>query len=184
MMEHTETRDTRPRDWLLETKTGPLTLYGVRLAAHTSHERLHTHLAPHAARYEKCHACRWTEIAIYRQCESARELSLRTHPSRTGSPEKSLELRRAGPVLGDYVVHTVGRSAVPGEDTWFRVVRAPRPADVIESLIVTKDKGTHTDRFITRPAQDALESAARVDDQLDRELGVWVESDAARRVSL
>jgi hypothetical protein len=143
----------RVQTWQLPTKNGPQRLDAIRLATGSSHEKLHTHLTDHAEKREKCHACRWYEIAIYRTRDT-------------------------------YVVHTAGRSTVPGEETWYRVVRAPRPSDVIDALVVERDRGDHVERFITRPAQDALDYAATLDDQLNAVLAAWMASEEAASVQL
>ena len=68
-----------------------------------------------------------------------------------------------------------------GADFSAESVYGPFPYDpsTIDALIVTKDKGTHIDRFMTRPAQDALDRAGELDGDLDRAMGEWIESDLA-----
>jgi hypothetical protein len=159
----------------LPTRDGPVTVRGVVLGEGSSRSELHNHATSVADPGQKCKACRWSEVKIIRLVETERDISLRTHPSRTGSVAESVRLRTEGPLLGAYIIHTVGMSVVPGEVMKTRLVRTTEPTAVLNALVVHKyESGNLVDTFVTRPAQDALDDAADADPDLDAVFRVWL----------
>lgn len=109
---------------------------GIQLGASTSRTETHTdHSSEYARRGEKCSACRWFEVAIYRRYR------LNADP--------------------DYVVQTVGASDVPGERRFSRVQYTVSPFSVIELLTV---RPVDRDPFIAAQSALALAEAADLDD--------------------
>lgn len=136
----------RPQEWVLDTRDGPVTIYAVRLGHGTSRSDVHSHITDVAERGRKCSACRWSEVQIFKT------------------------------LLGDYVIHTAGHSAVPGEFTKTRLVRTAVPQAVIDALVVERfEAGELKDTFITRPAQDALDDATDLDVPLADALDEWAD---------
>lgn len=101
---------------------------------------------PHRGDYAepgaRCGACRWTEVTIYARHD----------------PDPA-----AGSARVTYVVHTVGRSAVPGEVSLPRVVETASPYEVVEALIVRR-AGPNGEVFMPPQHLRALAAAAQWDD--------------------
>lgn len=87
----------------------------------------------------RCSACRWTELALYRQDEQ-------------------------GENAAGWVLHSIGRSVVPGETDrpWFRVVTDPRE---VVSAMLQRDSSTGQ-KHIPSYAKRALDEASDLDDNL------------------
>src|SRR5690349_18752159 len=99
-----------PRVFHLTARDGALEeIYGVRLGRASSQETVHHHTQKFAEVGQKCRACRWFEVEIFRLTE----------------PD--------GP--GDYIIHTVGHSDVPGEITKARIIRSSDAAALIDALV-------------------------------------------------
>ena len=163
------------RTYTLPTRDGPVDLHGILLGEGTSKSELHNHITDVAEPGQKCKACRWSEVRIFRLVETQAELSKRTHPARTGNPFESMKLREKGPQLGAYVIHTSGCTIVPDEVTKIRLVRTDDVTAVIGALIVRKYvRGRLEECFITRPAQDALDDAADHDEALGHYFDEWI----------
>lgn len=113
---------------------------GVLLGTGTSQRDEHTHHRSRTARKgEKCSACRWFEVALYR---------------RWFTPDRS---------ESDYVVHTVGVSTVPGEQRLSRVSFTTSAFEVLELLTVRKPD---SDPFIAVQSSRALAQAASRDEDI------------------
>jgi hypothetical protein len=129
-------REIIGRDGEVHQFTGALLGHG------TSHRDHHNHYPRRfAQRGEKCSACRWFEVAIYRRTTA--------HDDPTGV------------TLGhDYVIHTVGWSVIPGEQRLSRVQFTSSAFEIIEMLTVR-----HQDKepFIAVQSARALAQAAGVD---------------------
>lgn len=112
----------------------------------------------YAPRGVRCSACRWFEVAIYRRYVTE-GIDLKTDPKRP----KIYQLDSPEP--GDYVVHTIGASIVPGETRLSRITPTDSPFEVIELLTVRPRDG---DQQPWIPAQSAraLAHAAEFDDGL------------------
>lgn len=125
------------------------TFTGRRLGFSTSRTEVHTHpVSAHppyryAPRGEKCSACRWFEVYLY---ERASVVSTEDTIQRTDY---------------DYVVHTVGGSAVPGEQRFSRVEFTHSPFEVIELLTVRRNGA---EPYIMAQSSRALAQAAELDD--------------------
>lgn len=128
------------KSFTLHTENGEHSFDGVVLGTATSEAQYHNHdsdyltaaAPPKEGRRQKCSACRWLETTIY---------------------------LKAG---GQYVVHTNGRSIVPGERDYVRVTFTDSAYEVVEILTV---KG-QTDPFIPAPSARALAQAADKDDDI------------------
>lgn len=81
----------------------------------------------------RCSACRWFDIIIYRNDDT-----------------------------DGWVVQTVGRSIVPGEDNRFRVHFCDTPRQVVTALAQTRDNNV----YLPKVAQRALDDAADEDERL------------------
>jgi hypothetical protein len=101
------------------------------------------HRGDFAAPGERCGACRWTEVTIYR----------RTSRADDPLPEH----------VDDYVVHTVGRSVVPGEIDLPKLVETSSPYEVVEALTVRR-QGPRGEVFMPPQHLRALSAAAQWDD--------------------
>jgi hypothetical protein len=123
----------------------PHEFYGRLLGAGTSRAEHHSHAEPFAARGAKCSACRWFEVALYR----------RRRPTTSADAEVSHTF--------DYVVHTVGGTAVPGEERRSRVSYTSSAFEVIELLTV---RPHHGEPFIAQQSARALAQAAQFDDDI------------------
>lgn len=125
--------------YMLNVRGETLTFDGERVA-HISSRR-HEHgphypATPYAAKRERCSACRWFEIYLY------------VVPGGTedGQP--------------DYVAHTIGGSAVPGEYDLERVVRTSVAFDLVEQLTVRSGATP----YLPQPSARALAILADRDD--------------------
>lgn len=130
----------------LTTPTGDHTFNGRIIGAGTSEAQHHNHaedwLAPSSPaapdtagalpRRRKCSACRWLETTLYRTAE------------------------------GKYVVHTIGRSIVPGEIDYIRVTFTPSAYEMVEILTVKSGR----EPYIPDPSARALAQAASDDDDV------------------
>lgn len=83
--------------------------------------------------------------------------------NQTGKQRRWSELHIYRTVGGNYLVHKIGRSIVPGEVDRFTLHVSEGPDGVVESC-----KSSDSDRtlFFTRVARDALEEALLKDDDL------------------
>lgn len=117
---------------------------GQLLGAGTSHQTHHYHNNQFARRGEKCSACRWFEVAIYR----------RTADAKGHVP--------VGADHGfDYVVHTVGATIVPGEQRLSRVEYTTSSFEVVELLTI---RPNDREPYMMTQSARALARAAELDD--------------------
>lgn len=114
------------------------------------HDRERERYAPKGTR---CSACRWFEVAIYRRF-TAEEIDLSTTPPK---------LRTIEPEAVDYVIHTVGASAVPGEQRLSRIEVTDSAFEVVELLTVRREGDSP---WIPAQSSRALARAAELDDGL------------------
>jgi hypothetical protein len=122
----------------------PFTFTGVQLGAGGSRRDEHgDHEDRFARRGERCSACRWLAVAIYRR--------------RRADADDSASSR----FTYDYVVHTVGDTVVPGEKRFSRIGTTESPYEVVELLTVRKPG---QDPYIAVQSSRALAQAANVDD--------------------
>jgi hypothetical protein len=126
---------------------GTVTFFGSLIGHATSEATRHNHagetLAPtgHSDRDRKgprpsCSACRWFEAELYQEIYQ-------------------------GQVSG-YVIHTIGRSIVPGEIDYARVLKTDSAFEVVE-LMTVRQKGAV---FLPAPSSRALAQASSVDDDI------------------
>lgn len=113
-----------------------LTFRGDLLARASSqrpeHNGFAVHEDGHAVRFERCSACRWFEVELYR----------------SEDPEAR------------WVAYTVGRTTVPGEDTRFRLRATSDPRRVVSFLTVAdRDNGVVRVPSVTRGALDRAADA-------------------------
>lgn len=137
----------------------PFDFVGTPLGAASSRRETHNHNLSRdrfAPRGVRCAACRWHEVAIYRRY-ATQEVDLTTDPAHP----RIYALRE--PVAGDYVVHTVGESIVPGETRLSRVSATDSAFEVVELLTVRRPD---EEPFITAQSSRALARAATLDDGL------------------
>lgn len=93
----------------------------------TEHNGYAVHEGGHAIQFERCSACRWFEVELYRSIDS--------------------EAR--------WVVHTVGQTTVPGEEVRHRLRATSDPRRVVSFLTVAdRDSGTVRVPSVTRGALD------------------------------
>lgn len=109
---------------------------GTLLARASSQRPDHNGYAVHrdgfAQQFERCSACRWFEVELYRSADP--------------------EVR--------WVAHTAGRSTVPGEDTRYRLRATSDPARVVSFLTVAdRDSGLVRVPSVTRGALDRAADA-------------------------
>lgn len=124
----------------LHTETGDHTFTGKIIGASTSEAQFHNHPGDYllpaqsgtTGRRLKCSACRWLETKLYTTD------------------------------AGKYVVHTIGRSVVPGEQDYARVTFTESAYEVVELLTVRGQ----AEPFIPRPSARALAQAADRDDDM------------------
>lgn len=156
------TNKTQPkleRVSLLGRDGDPFEFTGVLLGAASSERELHTHdldRQPHAPRHRRCSACRWNEVAIYRRYVTE-GIDLETEPNRPRIYPLD------APESGDYVVHTVGVSLVPGEHRLSRIASSDSAFEVVELLTVRRPD---EEPFMTPQSSRALARAAERDDDL------------------
>jgi len=115
---------------------------GYALGVATSRAEQHTHSTRYAAPGDKCSACRWFSVGIYRVFDE---------------PETS----DGRPKPRGYVVQTVGESVVPGEQRLARVQETASAYEVLELLTVRR---RNAEPFITPQSLRALAQAANLDD--------------------
>lgn len=128
------------KSFTLHTETGDHTFTGEVLGTATSEARNHNHdsdflsatTPPVEGRRAKCSACRWLETTIYATDN------------------------------GKFVIHTNGRSIVPGEKDYVRVTFTESAYEVVEILTVKGQK----EPFIPAPSARALAQAASVDEDM------------------
>lgn len=120
------------------------TIYGRLLGTSTNETTDHAnHAGTYAPQRVQCFACRWTEISIY---------GTRDDPNAAHA----------------YLVHTIGRSDVPGEVDFVRSTGVRTGTTVLEAL-VAKQRGT---ALIPHAARMALAEAAAYDMSLR---AIWVQ---------
>jgi hypothetical protein len=112
-------------------------------------------------RGNRCNACRWFEIRIFRELD--------IEPTDV-APNADLERQfrdaeRAGE-LGDYVVYKAGMSIVPDEIPYVRYDKISSPFEVVEALTTRRHTDSGPQAFITKPSAMALASGARFDVEL------------------
>lgn len=135
-----------------------------RLSHASSRSGEHRHAGEFAPPGWKCGACRWFEVTLFRLPDDDQN-------------------RGEAPPEARYVVHTVGRSVVPGEIDFARVAWADTPYKVLELLTQWSGSGGggrpgDERRMPKMPDASALavEQAARYDLDLDRAYDHWVEA--------
>jgi hypothetical protein len=117
-----------------------ITFRGAVLGSGSSKRDEHSHYSGYYARKgEKCSACRWFEVTIYK----------RTLPT--------------GDATYDFVLHTIGNSIVPNEQRFSRVAETSSAYELVELLTV---RPYHGDPFIAAQSQRALAQAASLDDDV------------------
>lgn len=121
----------------IETPSGPERFRGELLGEGTSVRGWHSHsgdVVPAGrdanGRKFQCQACRWQEVYIYMDLDT-----------------------------GKFIVHTIGRTTVPGEQDYVKFVRTDSALAVREILTVRKPEGP----FIPAPAKIAIAAAAELD---------------------
>ena len=120
---------------------GTTTFHGIILGSATSEDKQHNHpgdylpasAQPAGGKRPSCSACRWFAVALYDDTDT-----------------------------DEYVVHTIGRSIIPGEIDYARVSRTQSAYEVVEILTV-RQKGAV---FIAAPSLRALAQAAALDDDI------------------
>jgi hypothetical protein len=120
---------------------GTTTFNGEVLGQAGSYDPRHTHTGDFlpdtqsvpGSKKLSCSACRWFEVTLYDDHDA-----------------------------DEYVVHTVGRSILPGEIDYARVSRTSSAYEVVEILTVRQKGST----FIAAPSLRALAQAAAVDDDM------------------
>jgi len=130
----------------LATPQGVVNVRGYVLGSSSSRRDEHNHSPGDRPVDEggrrRCAACRWLETTILEETDV-------TQPR--------------------YVVHTVGRSVIPGESDRPRLVRTDSASEVVETLHVSRRRlagDGPEETFIPRPSLLALAQAADVDDDL------------------
>lgn len=118
------------------------TFHGQLLASESSHSKTHQKLihdwpGEYAPQGDRCSACRWFEVRIYRRCTDE------------GAPHS-------------WVVETVGETIVPGENTRRQVRVTDKPRRVLSMLV--QQRGSET--FLPAISKRVLDRAADLDDQL------------------
>ena len=131
----------------------PFVFEGAPLGASTSYRPGHQHATDYAVRGVRGAPSRWSEATIYRGYVTE-GTDLETDPARPRT-------YAIDPTPGDYVVHTVGASIVPGEQRLSRISVTDSPFEVIEFLTVRPRDG---EPFIVAQSSRALAQAAQLDD--------------------
>lgn len=135
----------------------PFDFLGAPLGVGSSRRDSHLHDRDderYARKGRRCSACRWFEVAIYRRFTDD-EIDLSTTPP---TLKKLIE-----PEAFDYVIHTVGASAVPGEARLSRVSVTDSAFEVVELLTVRRGDDPP---WIPAQSARALARAAELDDGL------------------
>jgi hypothetical protein len=135
----------KTQEHILTTPTGDHTFIGRVIGAGTSEAAHHSHAGDYLAaatqnnsatgaqpRRLKCSACRWLETTLYR------------------TEDKK------------YVIHTVGRSIVPGEIDYIRVTFTTSAYEMVEILTVKSAR----EPYIPDPSARALAQAAELYDDV------------------
>lgn len=135
--------------WVLETRAGNAEIVGRLLGYGSSRRSEHTHknaLGVLGRGHEptRCPACRWYEVRVF-----------------CATQILDVPPLEAEPVLGDYVIHTLGPSLIDGEVTYSRVEFAQTGFEVIE--LCTVRRGDRGEPYLPAPAARALSQAAGVD---------------------
>jgi hypothetical protein len=105
-----------------------------------------------ASKNERCSACRWNEVRIFK-FTSITELS----------PLKHMQSLHS--ISQPYLVHTLGLSIVPNEFTKCRTLWVSGGYEIVEVLTVRPRDG---DVFLPGPAARALARAAELDESIRR----------------
>ena len=125
------------REWTVRTTTGDATTFtGQLLGLGTSAQDYHQHPEDFAPRGTRCSACRWFEVTIY---------------------------RTDGDADARYVVHTIGRSAIPGEEDRHNVTWTDAPDEIIEVLTQRTRGAAPT---LPSPSARALAQAGTYDEKI------------------
>lgn len=133
------------RRFNVPAEDGNFDFTGRQLASVSSRWRTHgEHAGATATTSERCSACRWTEIEIYRADTSSINAGI-------------------GSALARYLVVVLGSSAVPGEETRRRLSWTNSPFEVVE-VLTQRRGGVPT---LPGPAARALARAAEFDDGLN-----------------
>lgn len=132
-----------------------LNVYAEKLSFASSHLEEHQHRGEIAPPGWRCGACRWFEVTIYRLPEDDSET-----PQDADVP----------PIGARYMVHTVGRSEVPGEIDFTRAAWADTPHKVME-LLTQYHNGVVK---LPEASYQALSEAADLDSPLDEALERWL----------
>lgn len=122
-----------------------------RTSVHQNHPRTR-----YVRRGDRCNACRWFEIRIFRELEL---------PPGVESIERVLDPAQVR--LGNYIMHSSGMSIVDGEVPLMRYEATASPFQVIESMTtrrVTTESGPQV--YLAKPAARALAEASGYDQQL------------------
>lgn len=127
---------------------------GRLLAEQSSHAELHQRLIHEADGFaekgDRCSACRWFEVRIYRRCEAG-ENGAEPKPS--------------------WVIETVGQTIVPGEEVRRQLRMTDKPRRVVSMLVQHKGNDTFlpaiSKRVLDLAADEDEHLAEVVDDALD-----------------
>lgn len=118
---------------------GTRTFTGEVLGAATSASDFHTHPGPHVppgrdeqGRKNKCAACRWFEVTIYDDTTN-----------------------------DEFVLHTVGKTKVPGEIEFARIVSTKSARELVDLAVVRANPP-----YLPAPTSRALAQAADLDDDI------------------
>lgn len=122
------------------------TFTGRMLSESTSHSPRHASLVHGPSQFappgERCSACRWFEVRIYTNDEP--------------------HIGTSGEEVPTWIIETVGRSVVPGEQDRRRVRRVHEPRRVVGALVQQRAG----DSFIPTVSRRALDAAADADERL------------------
>lgn len=131
--------------------------YARFLGMGTSYAATHSgHRSRFVARGERCNACRWFEVRVFR------ELLLPDGVATLNQLEDPRDAR-----LGDYVIHSTGMSIVDDEQPLYQCKTTASPYTVIELLTTRRAKpGQTAEVFLAKPAARALAEASANDEQL------------------
>lgn len=125
----------------------------------TSHAPEHQ---PHPGRFvrrgDRCNACRWFEVRIFREVRPPADVDPASDWSATAGPDV---LRRS--TAGDYVLHTTGMSVVDGEVPLYKHEVTGSSFSVVEFLTTRRVGVQGPEAFLARPSARALAEAAEYD---------------------
>lgn len=128
-----------------------VTFQGYVLGHATSRHLTHiNHPREFARTGERCGACRWTEVTIYR----------RYLPKARGTTDRPEDVPSGD---YDYLVYRVGRSIVPGERVRRTLDDTRSAFEVVEFMVVRPNGG---DPYMPPQHSRALAQAAEVDDKI------------------